>query len=165
MTDPSAEDSTTAAVYIKDLEATLTAGAALAQALTGGDVIYLAGDLGAGKTSLARGIIQALGHRGAVKSPTYTLVEPYELERLTLYHFDLYRLGHPEELEYAGARDYFDGTSVALVEWAERGASALPPPTARLQLRARPPGRELLLDSGAPAPLRQAMSRLHAAFK
>lgn len=107
---------------------TETFGGHLAAALESGISIHLCGDLGVGKTTLCRSIIRGMGYRGRVKSPTYTLVEPYEFDNLTLYHFDLYRLAEPSELEYVGYRDYFNRESICLVEWPERGAGMLPEP-------------------------------------
>ena len=131
---------------LPDAEATEAVGARLAACGAHGSVIFLHGDLGAGKTTLVRGLLRALGHQGAVKSPTYTLVEPYETAAGPVFHFDLYRLGEPEELEYMGIRDYLDGRGLCLVEWPERGSGILPEPDLDVFLDHAGAGRSLRLE-------------------
>ncbi|TDB02377.1 tRNA (adenosine(37)-N6)-threonylcarbamoyltransferase complex ATPase subunit type 1 TsaE [Halomonas marinisediminis] len=122
-------------------------GECLGRALEGRGRVYLVGELGAGKTTLARGVLRAYGHRGAVKSPTYTLVEPYELDGKRVYHFDLYRLGDPEELEFIGGRDLLGDDALSLIEWPVRGEGWLPGPDLRIELDVVGEGREAVLEA------------------
>ncbi len=102
-------------------------GGKIADAFPHGGLIFLQGDLGTGKTTLVRGLLRHLGFKGTVKSPTYALVEPYHIAGRDIYHFDLYRLADPEELEYMGVRDYLSSDALCLIEWPEKAQGFLPP--------------------------------------
>lgn len=130
-------------LFLADEQASVDAGRRFGLALSPGAVVYLHGELGAGKTTLCRGILAAFGYEGPVKSPTYTLVEPYALVECTINHFDLYRLGDPEELDLIGIRDYFDDQQICLVEWPDRGQGYLPEPDITLSLAYSAQGRQL----------------------
>ena len=108
-------------------------------------VVFLEGDLGAGKTTLVRGILRALGCQTHIKSPTYTLVESYDLADVIVHHFDLYRMEHPEELEFMGAREYFSG-SLCFVEWPEKGNGWLPEPDLHIGLSVQGNARQIALN-------------------
>lgn len=135
--------------HLSDDIATVTMGNRIAAIIEQGAVIYLHGDLGAGKTTFTRGIVQGFGHTGKVKSPTYTLVEPYELERANVYHFDLYRLGDPEELEYMGIRDYFSAQAICVVEWPEKGGEFIPVPDINITLSYVGDERNIVINSAS----------------
>lgn len=128
---------------LPDEQATIDFGKQLADKLKTGCVVYLHGELGAGKTTLVRGILRGFGYADRVKSPTYTLVERYDLNRLTVFHFDLYRLGDPEELEFLGIRDYLENNALILVEWPERGEGFLAQADIDIKLAYQQQGRRI----------------------
>jgi tRNA threonylcarbamoyladenosine biosynthesis protein TsaE len=150
-------------IELADEAATLALGASLASGARGGLVLHLSGDLGSGKTTLARGLICALGHAGRVKSPSYTLVEDYELPRLHLYHFDFYRFKDEKEWVSSGFREYFGPDALCIVEWPERAAGLVSAPDLEVRLdfsatgriaRVRPrsaPGSDWLRSSRLPS--------------
>ena len=122
-------------------------GVELSQIPSSRALVFLDGDLGAGKTTLCRGVLQAFGHTGAVKSPTYTLVESYQLGDALLHHFDLYRLGDPEELEFIGIRDYLYQGNYCLIEWPNRGAGILPVPDLEVMISVTKNGRDVSITA------------------
>jgi tRNA threonylcarbamoyladenosine biosynthesis protein TsaE len=140
---------------LPDAAATQGLGAALADALPtlqdSGFVIHLQGDLGAGKTTCVRGFLRRLGESGIVRSPTYTLVEPYALGELTCVHVDLYRLRHPSELEDLALREYLAPKCVLLIEWPDKGAEAVPPADLELLIDYDGEARRVRLSSHSDA--------------
>jgi tRNA threonylcarbamoyladenosine biosynthesis protein TsaE len=135
-------------LHLLDEHATRALGGELAKLIGPGLSVHLSGELGSGKTTLARGIIQALGFPGRVKSPTYTLVEPYANSRVTLFHFDFFRLDDPAAWEEAGFRECFDERSIRLIEWPEKAMGLLPPPDVRIALAIpRTGGRNATIDA------------------
>ncbi|MFA9440509.1 tRNA (adenosine(37)-N6)-threonylcarbamoyltransferase complex ATPase subunit type 1 TsaE [Uliginosibacterium sp. sgz301328] len=136
-----APDDSAKVLYLQDESATEALGAWLADVVEPGLVIWLSGDLGAGKTTLTRGLLRALGHAGSVKSPTYTLIEPYVVSKIPLYHFDFYRFSDPEEFLDAGLEEYFAGDAVCLVEWADKAGPYVPRPDIEIRLVVEGNGR------------------------
>lgn len=135
---------------LPDAAATERAGAAIAPCLRGGMLVTLSGDLGAGKTTLVRGALRALGWQGSVKSPTYALLEHYEFSSLYLYHIDFYRFDDPSEWEDSGLSECFGPAAATLVEWPERVAGLLPPADLALRLELRGNGRSLAAAASTP---------------
>ena len=137
-------------LYLADEQAMSDFGTRIARVTQGHGLIFLVGNLGMGKTTLSRGIIRGLGHVGAVKSPTFTVVEPYEIGDIRAFHFDLYRLDDPEELEFLGIRDYFDDDALCLIEWPDKGAGFLPKPDLTITISPQDSGRSLnILSQGS----------------
>ena len=132
-------------MIINNEQEMLEAGAKLALQLKPGMLIFLQGDLGAGKTTLVRGILRGLGHQGSVKSPTYNLVEPYMINDEPFFHFDLYRVMDLEELEYMGMRDYINKDSICFIEWPDKGAGFLPEADLLIDIKIKGSQRELLV--------------------
>jgi tRNA threonylcarbamoyladenosine biosynthesis protein TsaE len=138
-------------LHLPDAGATEALAAKLAKTQPGRAVVYLEGELGAGKSTLARAWLRALGVAGAIKSPTYTLIERYPIPRGEAAHLDLYRLAAAAELDFLGLDELATDATLWLVEWPERGAGGLPPPDLRLRLAAEGLGRRVVLESGTGA--------------
>lgn len=132
-------------MHLLDENATLAMGEQLAHVLPPRLTIYLVGDLGAGKTTLARGLLRGLGHTGKVKSPTYTLVEAYKDSRIVVYHFDFYRFTHAHEFLEAGLDEYFEGEGIRLVEWPDRAYPFLPAADLEIRLQLDGGGGRMLI--------------------
>jgi len=135
------------AVFLADEEATLAFGAQLAQRAEAPLVIFLHGDLGAGKTTLIRGFLRGLGYQDKVKSPSYTLVESYPFPDKDVFHFDFYRIQNSQELEFMGIQDYWQPRAIFLIEWPEKGAAFLPEVDLECYLTMADPGREIRLEA------------------
>lgn len=136
--------------HCPDADAQQALGSVLADLCPVDCSVHLSGDLGAGKTTLVRGFLRGRGHAGPVRSPTYTLIEPYELPSGAVYHLDLYRLGDPEELEYLGLRDLLGDDLTLLIEWPERGSGWLPAPDLDIHIGHLDEGRDIRIAACSP---------------
>lgn len=134
-------------IFLKNEQDTLDLGEKFAELLHDDFNIYLSGELGAGKTTLVRGFLRGLNYKGAVKSPTYTLVEHYKLQKKQIYHFDFYRVTNPYELELAGVRDYFSQKAIRLIEWPKRADKFLPLPDWNCYIMHKNKGREIQIEA------------------
>ena len=141
--------------------ATLACGDKFSRMMANGLVVYLHGDLGAGKTTFVRGVLHGLGHVGKVKSPTYTLVEPYIIFNYNIYHFDLYRFIDEEEWDATGFRDYFNAQSICMIEWSEKAAHVLPEPDIHVRLSLYQNARKIQFSAGSPLG-KKCIEGLHA---
>lgn len=139
--------------HLHEEAGTIALGAALARAIQPGLTIYLHGDLGAGKTALTRAMLHALGYDGHVKSPTYTLAEPYAIDidgqSINVIHFDLYRMASAEEFLDAGFREYFNHQTICIIEWPEKAETVLPPPDIHVSLSVAGEGRDVELQASS----------------
>ncbi|WP_299870735.1 tRNA (adenosine(37)-N6)-threonylcarbamoyltransferase complex ATPase subunit type 1 TsaE [uncultured Cocleimonas sp.] len=133
-------------LIIHDENEMMSFGGRIAERFPKGGMVFLNGDLGAGKTTLVRGLLRSLDFQGTVKSPTYTLVEPYQIKGRMIYHFDLYRLADPEELEYIGGREYWNSDALCLVEWPEKALGFLPEPDLIIDILYRDTQREIITN-------------------
>jgi tRNA threonylcarbamoyladenosine biosynthesis protein TsaE len=136
---------------LPDEAATLRLGAALAPGITPGRVLHLRGDLGTGKTTVARGLLHSLGYAGRIKSPTYAVVEPYSFSRLNLYHFDFYRFSNKAEWVNSGFRDYFNGEAACIVEWPELAGGLLAAPDLEIRLEIAGEARQAFIEACTPS--------------
>lgn len=134
-------------ITLADEAATIEFGQKVGSMLLGGMTVFLEGTLGAGKTTFCRGVLSNFGYSSSVKSPTYTLVEPYVFSGLSIYHFDLYRLADPEELEYMGIREYFSECSICLIEWPTRGLGVIPDPDLQFFFDVKGQGRRVRVQA------------------